>query len=276
MTSPVSFAKGLADPIQSNRLNAFEQLKKWMSKSGANHEFTPIEIDQVWRALQYTLWMADKRPVQQQVAAESVLFLRQIDPSLVIEWNRGFWFNIDRIYETIDKHRLPKFHLLVRIYVAELFHQAKSRDWDFKFLNKCMEAIVSNLKKSVGASIQLMSVLLPELVATVETEDFRSAIRPRKVFHSILKPALANVENAASIPLSLLSRTLDLVLTDPRVIRYSLETRELIKSSLQRVALEKSTSQEVRDLLFSAVDQIDEIPPRESPKKKQKVTEPSQ
>ncbi len=271
VATPVDFARGLSDPLQPNRLAALKNLKSWAEKSGKTHEFTPIEIDQLWRALQYTLWMADKRPVQQQVAAECVLLARSIDSSQFVEWNRGFWFNIDKIYENIDKYRVPKFQLLVRIYVAELFYQSKCREWDFVFVKNCMEGITSNLKRAVGANIQLMSVFLAELVATIETDNIRSVVKPRKVFHAFLKPAIEVVKKANEIPNSLLLKTLESVITDERVINYSEQTRELVKSTLKEVAMDEKTSQDVRDMLFTGVEKIDAIPVKESPKKKLKT-----
>lgn len=268
--SPVSFAKGLSDPLQVNRLKALASFNAWMDRFGASYEFTPIEVDQVWRSLQLTMWMADKRPVQQQVAAETVLTTRKISPELVSEWNRGFWFNMERIYETIDKHRIPKFHLFIRIYVAEMFHQMNLRGWDAEFVAACVEGIVTNLHKAVGASIQLMTVFLPELQATVgENEPFRSLIKPRSVFHSLLQPAFHAVKDANNAPISVLSRTLDLVLLDERVINYSVQTRALVKGKLQAVAMDRNTGQDVRDVLFAAIDRIDAIPQLAVPKKTQ-------
>ena len=268
--SPVDFARGLSDPHQPTRLAALKDLQVWIEKSGKTHEFTSVEFDQLWRALGLTLWMADKRAVQQQVAAESVLLVRSIDPANFLEWNRGFWLNIEKIYENIDKYRIPKFQLLIRIYVAELFHQAKTRDWEFEFVKQCMHGITSNLSKAVGAYIQLMSVFLSELVATIETDNIRSAVKPRKVFHALLKPAICLIDSSNEIPISLLTKTLDIVLTDQRVIGYSPETRELVVSHIKKMAMDTKTIQEVREILFSAVDQIEAIPVAEPPKKKLK------
>jgi len=272
--SPVAFAKGLSDPLQPNRLKALEQLKAWIEKSGSSHQFTSVEIDQLWRALQYTLWMADKRPVQQQVAAESVLMARSIDPSFVEEWNRGFWFNIEKIYDNIDKYRIPKFQLLIRIYVAELFHQAHTREWSYEFVSACMDHITANLSRAVGGYIQFLSVFLPELEATIESDKLKSVIKPRKVLHALLRPALYCVENAHNIPMSLLTKALEAVLTDAKIVSYSEQTKELIKTSLQKVAMDKHTSQDVRDKLYEAMEAVDVA---EMPKlKKRKSTSSEQ
>lgn len=268
VSSPVDFAKGLSDPLQPNRLTALKNLNAWMDKNGMKHQFTSIEMDQFWRALQYTLWMADKRPVQQQVAAEIVLLIRKIDPSFATEWNRGFWFNLDKMYESVDKYRIPKFHLLIRIYVAELFAQMKSRDWDFEFVRDIMKVIPQNLTKAVGAYMQLMTVFLPELVATIESENLRLNIKPRKVFHQLLKPFLFLIENQSRFPISIVSKAIEAILADARVVNYSPETRELIKTTIQATAMNKQTTQDVREILFAAIETIESIPAKKTKKQR--------
>lgn len=271
VSSPVEFSRGLSDPLQPTRLNALKNLNSWMDNNGLSHEFTSVEIDQLWRALQYTLWMADKRPIQQQVAAEAVLLIRKITPELAIEWNRGFWFNIEKIYETIDKYRIPKFHLLIRIYMAELFSQMKMRDWDCDFIKQCMSVIPENITRAVGAYMQIINVFVAELVATVETDNLRKFIKPRKAFHALIKPALFVASNVNKFPVSLVSKSLTSVLTDDRVINYSPETRELVKSTIQSAAMDKQTQQDLREILYSAIDSIDAIPVPEL--KKRRVSE---
>jgi hypothetical protein len=260
VSSPVEFSRGLSDPLQPNRVKALKSLNSWMEKNGKSHDFKSIEIDQLWRALQYTLWMADKRPIQQQVAAEAVLLIRQMSPELASEWNRGFWFNIEKIYETIDKYRIPKFHLLIRIYMAELFSQMKSRQWDSEFIKVCLSAIPDHLHRAVGAYMQIINVFVAELVATVESDNLQKYIKPRRAFHALIQPILCIVSNVNKYPISLVSKCLDAVLTDDRVVNYSSETRELIKSTIQSAAMDKHTPQDLRETLFSAIDSIEAIP----------------
>ena len=250
--SPVSFARGLSDPLQPNRLKALKAFNQWMDKFGTSYEFTPKEVDQVWRALQLTLWMADKRPVQQQVAAECVLFARKISPSLLADWNRGFWYNIERIYETIDKHRVAKFHLLIRIYIAELFHQMNSRSFDPEFVQSMVHGITNNVDKALGAYIQLVTVFIDEL-------QIYSDI-PETAFLALLDPALQVVRTAAERPLSLISKTVEKILTNPFVINHSAAACSLVKTTVKAAAMSKTLEQDTRDALFQCLDQIDKVP----------------
>ena len=258
--SPVSFARGLSDPLQVNRLRALKSLSAWMDRCGSVYEFSPTEIDQVWRALQLTLWMADKRPVQQQVAAECVLFVRKIHGRYLVEWNRGFWYNIERMYETVDKYRVPKVHLLIRIYLSEMFHQMNERGFELSFVESLVSAITSNLHKAVGAYIQVISVYLDELHNEIGEVKFTEAVGSESAAIALIQPALHVVGLAGQVPLSLVSRTVEKFLVDPRIVNYSSTVRETIKTAVRTAAMSKKLEQDVRDVLYACIDQIDAIP----------------
>ena len=267
--SPVTFAKSLSDPLQPNRLQALKSLKSWMDRWGSTYEFSSEEIDQLWRALQLSLWMADKREVQQQVAADTVLFIRKIDPVYVVEWNRGFWFNIEKIYETVDKYRIPKIHLLIRIYVAELFHQMSHRSWNQDFVAACSAGIVENLHRAVGAYIQFLTVFLPELEATVsDSSSLKSAIKSSATFKALLNPVMNVVHKGDDIPLSVLGKAIEGVLSNEKVVGFSPIVRNWMKSEIQQIAMAQETSQDVRDKLYGCLDLMDAIPAKPIVKKR--------
>ena len=250
--SPITFARGLSDSLQPNRLRALKGLNVWMDKYGVGYPFTSLEIDQLWRALQLTLWMADKRPVQQQVAAECVLFTRKV--SCLVEWNRGFWYNIERIYETVDKFRVPKIHLLIRIYMSELFHQLRSRNWDLECISALMSGITSNVHKSVGAYIQLISVFVDELSLEIAPATFSDI--PSKALAALLAPAFHTLEGGH--PLSLITQTVDKLFTNPKILNSS--ARDLVRQKIKFAAISKKIEQDVREVLCACLDTIDATP----------------
>jgi hypothetical protein len=256
VSSPVSFAKGLSDSFQHTRLNTMKELNTWMVSNGASYEFTSVELDQLWRALQYSFWMADKRPVQQQFAAEAVMMIRQINKEYMVEWNRAFWFNIERIYETVDKFRIPKFHLLLRIYLAELFHQIEQ---DPSLATPLISGFTNNIHKSNGAYMHIVSILVDELKYDSE-KSLTDLVLSESTFVAILEIAFNVIRNSIRFPISLSGKVCECILTRPEVIQYSDSVREMIRSLIQSTAMDKKTDQEVRDILYGSIDQIDAIP----------------
>jgi hypothetical protein len=268
VSSPVSFAKGLSDSLQHTRLNAMKELNEWMVSNGASYEFTSVELDQLWRALQYSFWMADKRPVQQQFAAEAVLMIRKINKEYMVEWNRAFWFNIERIYETVDKFRIPKFHLLLRIYLAELFHQIEQ---DPTLAAPLISGFANNINKSNGAYMHIVSILVDELKQDGE-KSLPDLIPSESTLLAILEIAFNVIRNSVRFPISLSGRVCECILTRTEIVQYSESVRETIRSLLQATAMDKKTDQEVRDILFGSIDEIDAIPvPAQVVKKRKSV-----
>ena len=262
-STPVSFAKGLSDPHQANRLRALKSLNTWMDKFGPSHEFTPVEIDQLWRALQYTLWMADKRPIQQQVAAESVLMGRKIDQQYIQEWNRGFWFNVDRIYETIDKYRVPKIHLLIRIYVAEMIHIMKKHEFDTAFISEMISNMTTNLTRASGAYIHVVSIFVDELKAVLSDDpsfSLTELIPNESTLLALLEGGIFAIKKSDQLPISLISKTCENFMANPAIVQYSSSVRNHVKNVLQTMSLKKSVPQEIRDILCNCMDEIDAIP----------------
>jgi len=256
VSSPVRFARGLSDSFQNTRLSAMKELNQWMATHGASHEFTSVELDQLWRALQYSFWMADKRPVQQQFAAEAVLMIREINKKHIVEWNRAFWFNIERIYETIDKFRIPKFHLLLRIYLAEMFHQIEQDPSLASFL---VAGFVDNIHKSNGAYMHIVSIMVDELKHDAE-KSLSEIVPSETTLMALLEIGFNVLNNSARFPVSLSGKVCECILTRPEIIQYSQNVRETVRSLIQSVAMDKKTDQEIRDHLYAAIDQIDVIP----------------
>jgi len=55
------------------------------------------------------------------------------------------------------------------------------------------------------------------------------------------------------------------------VIKYTPKTREWVKGEMQSVAMNKETAQEVRDLLYSALDNMNEMATDVGKKEKKKA-----
>jgi hypothetical protein len=257
-TSPLVFVKDLADPLQPNRLKGLKSLNSWMDKFGPTYEFSTTEIDQLWRALYLCLWMADKRPIQQQVAAEIVLLIRRVKSSLVIEWNRGFWFNMERMYSTLDRYRVPKFHLLIRIYCSELFHQMQDRDWDSEFMNACFDAMLSNPWVSLGAFVQFVSIFTSELFGTIPEKDLNLVLSKPEAFKTLLRPIIFFLNSSLDQDNSIGFLAAEKVLTDERLLNHS--NRKWIRSEIQKVAMASTTNQSARERLYQCIEVIDQSP----------------
>jgi len=62
----ISFARRLADNEKANRDVAVKQLRTWLGKKS---NLTESDLLKIWKGLFYCMWMSDKAPVQQELAA---------------------------------------------------------------------------------------------------------------------------------------------------------------------------------------------------------------
>ena len=62
----INFAKRLADNEKANRDVAVKQLRVWLAKKP---NLSESDLLKIWKGLFFCMWMSDKSPVQQELAA---------------------------------------------------------------------------------------------------------------------------------------------------------------------------------------------------------------
>lgn len=62
----ITFAKRLAANEKSGRDQALARLRVWLSKKP---DLSELDLLKIWKGLFYCMWMSDKAPVQQELAA---------------------------------------------------------------------------------------------------------------------------------------------------------------------------------------------------------------
>ncbi|CAK9027909.1 Ribosomal RNA processing protein 1 homolog B (RRP1-like protein B), partial [Durusdinium trenchii] len=115
---PVGFGKLLAHTDRVVRDRGFKKLRKWLKK---NPDLGRLEFMKVWKGLYFAMWMADKRPVQQELAVQIALLLNEIPLERRTMWIECFWDTMRDAWEKLDAHRVNKYLLFLRIVLAEMF-----------------------------------------------------------------------------------------------------------------------------------------------------------
>jgi hypothetical protein len=262
MKTPVQFAKGLSDSFQETRSATLDDLIKWMESSGSSHSFNDKELDQLWRALLYSFWMSDKRPVQQRMAVQAVLLIRNLtDEDMVVEWDRAFWFNLKLIYKNIDKYRIPKFQMFIRIYLAEFFHTIIKLD--FNNLSKFISNLISNCLEIPTVYISILNLAIDELSGLIPLGDIKIS-----QFKQIIEIGLICLKKSNCLPESVIKKSCDHFLSDPRVVSHSNKVRDHIIEALNTAGMDKGLEdQSIREVIFSTIEKIQEIPKKKKSRK---------
>lgn len=105
----LKFARALADTEERVRAASLASLRAWLKTHAS--VLDDLHLDQLWKALFYCIWMADKRPrisavIRDIIALEDILgnsHIRALYRCLVREWLG------------IDKHRVDKFYELINV-----------------------------------------------------------------------------------------------------------------------------------------------------------------
>lgn len=108
------------------RDRGFKDLKAWLQRQP---DLQRLDYMKLWKALYFCMWMSDKRPVQQELCVHIAWLLNDIPSEKQFMWLDCFWETMEAHWGALDKHRVNKYLLLVRIILAEAFKCLRTRGW---------------------------------------------------------------------------------------------------------------------------------------------------
>jgi len=164
---PLNFGKRLAHTDKVVRDHGFKTLKKWLQ---SHRDLDRLDFMKLWKGLYFGMWMADKRPVQQELAVNVALLLNDVPREKRNLWIDTFWETMRDAWEKLDVHRINKYMLFLRIVLAESFKDLRVGGWEIEEVKSRAEILAQSVPKltnsapSVGISIQLTRILWDELL----------------------------------------------------------------------------------------------------------------
>ncbi|CAL1173208.1 unnamed protein product [Cladocopium goreaui] len=192
---PVGFGKLLAHTDRTVRDRGFKKLKKWLQKTP---DLGRLEYMKVWKGLYFAMWMADKRPVQQELSVNIALLLNDVPQGRRTMWIECFWDTMRDSWEKLDVHRVNKYMLFLRIVLAEMFKDLRLGGWCIHEVKDRMDILSRssshrhNSSSSVGIVMQLTRVLWDELMPQLEQQPKAS----RQVILTLLEPFVCLAEGS--------------------------------------------------------------------------------
>ncbi|KAF0775641.1 hypothetical protein AaE_000658 [Aphanomyces astaci] len=192
------FGQKLAHTDKHVRDKAVKSLTQYLVKK---KEWSDLDLDKIWKALFYCMWMSDKPKIQNELAENlSQLMHAFPDSSLKMRFLHSFFKTIHREWHGIDGLRLDKFYSLIRKILFQSFQvtnsyyqNAPSRvslttsqflqsEWDQAqvFSTHVSSEILSKLPN--GLRLHLCDVYVQELFksigATVPSENLVMLLEP--------------------------------------------------------------------------------------------------
>ncbi|KAJ1019323.1 hypothetical protein NDA13_006240 [Ustilago tritici] len=199
----IPLGKALASTEKRIRDSAVRSLHSFLATNGA-HTIPDLELQKLWKGLFYCFWMSDKPLIQQRLAndlAQLVLVHPSSSNSSTsstsstspgeeggmseralagLKFLEAFWDTIVSEWGALDKHRIDKFYLLVRRFVASGFQLLAEEGWNLdatrrfaQILGKFQGGVLSTNDPKVPDSLtyHLSDIYLDELEKVIEQVD---------------------------------------------------------------------------------------------------------
>jgi len=123
----IRFAKTLVSPDKETRDKTCVSLVQFITEMESSSE---LEMLKLWKALYYCLWLADKTPVQLELATFLSKIFRQFPKKkLSVLCLRCFLRTMQREWTFLDQFRVEKFYVLMRLVLRESLSYLNENKW---------------------------------------------------------------------------------------------------------------------------------------------------
>lgn len=189
-----------------------------------------MELLKLWRGLFYSMWFSDRPRTQQKLAADLGELLGKLQAANFFPFVDAFWVIMAREWENLDQHRLDKFLMLVRRYVAATLRRLRAEAWaeawveDYGRVMRHVPLNAADHRVSNGIRLHVFDVYLDELARVVtegrdgvDTEaDWKDVMADVPV-QELLKPIQ---EIATGSPVKFIRERAAEVLADARLVEW--------------------------------------------------------
>ncbi|OQR88136.1 ribosomal RNA processing protein 1 [Achlya hypogyna] len=159
------FGQKLAHTDKHVRDKAVKNLTMYLV---AKKEWSDLDLDKIWKALFYCMWMSDKMKIQMELA-DNLSKLVHAFPAddLKLRFVHSFLKTMQREWHGIDGLRLDKFYSLMRMTLFQSFKFLEAADWALcqEFATNLSTAVLSKMPN--GLRLHVCDIYLAELFKAV-------------------------------------------------------------------------------------------------------------
>lgn len=180
------------EEVRTKAFNAVKQLLK-TKRTVSEDDFMKL-----WKGLWYTMWHSDTPLVQQALAADLASLFSVVSPKNFAAFVSAFWKIFAREWSTLDKWRLNKYYMLVRLVLAALLTRLAASDWDAKSIADFTETMTNpefgpvsfgNSKVPHSLRLHVVDVYVGELA-----KAFGERVPEKMVVEALLEPMTSQLE----------------------------------------------------------------------------------
>uniref|UniRef100_A0A8D0EEW0 Ribosomal RNA processing 1B n=1 Tax=Salvator merianae TaxID=96440 RepID=A0A8D0EEW0_SALMN len=174
----IQFAQRLAANEKRIRDRALKKLRGYItlrSQSSAS-AFSQDELLKIWKGLFYCMWMQDKPLLQEELSnniSQLIHVIENMDTRHLFV--QTFWQTMNREWNGIDRLRLDKFYMLIRMMLRQSFEVLKRNGWNESFVEPFLNMLIKVIlhpdgNAPVGIKMHFIDIYLEEL-AKVGTKE---------------------------------------------------------------------------------------------------------
>ncbi|XP_028342430.1 ribosomal RNA processing protein 1 homolog A isoform X2 [Physeter macrocephalus] len=167
----IQLAQRLAGNEQVTRDRAVRKLRKYIVARTQRAEggFTHDELLKVWKGLFYCMWMQDKPLLQEELGRTISQLIHAFQTTEAQHlFLQTFWQTMNREWMGIDRLRLDKFYMLMRMVLHESLKALKTRGWDERQSEQLLELLMTEIlhpdsQAPSGVKSHFIEIFLEEL-----------------------------------------------------------------------------------------------------------------
>ncbi|XP_048349463.1 ribosomal RNA processing protein 1 homolog B [Sphaerodactylus townsendi] len=167
----IQFAQRLAANEKRIRDRALKKLRGYIILRAQNPAggFNQEEFLKIWKGLFYCMWMQDKPLLQEELSnniSQLINVIENMDARHL--FIQTFWQTMNREWNGIDRLRLDKFYMLIRMVLRQSFEVLKRNGWNESLTEPLLsllmrEAIHSESHAPIGIKLHFIDIYLEEL-----------------------------------------------------------------------------------------------------------------
>ncbi|XP_072595477.1 ribosomal RNA processing protein 1 homolog A [Vulpes vulpes] len=167
----IQLAQRLAGNEQVTRDRAVRKLRKYIvaRSQGAAGGFTHDELLKVWKGLFYCMWMQDKPLLQEELGRTISQLIHAFQTTEAQHlFLQTFWQTMNREWTGIDRLRLDKFYMLMRMVLNESLKALKTQGWEERQIEQLLELLTTEIlhpdsQAPSGVKSHFLEIFLEEL-----------------------------------------------------------------------------------------------------------------
>ncbi|XP_053990915.1 uncharacterized protein LOC128883004 [Hylaeus volcanicus] len=166
--------KGLIHFNSNQRKKYLKQVEELLSHKAK--DFDHEDFFKLWIVLFFALWNADGPQASQELSLTFSKLLYKVPKKSIGVWMDAFWFTLQKEWNKLDKYRVEKFQLLIRLFLTETFLFLRQNQWDSKMIEFATSSWVYGpingvqTTNVVGVVYQLIDVFMEVLRPIAEND----------------------------------------------------------------------------------------------------------